>query len=87
MKKKTQERKEDWLTCLKIADATPNVHMRVGAEWSTAVQRCNVCRTSSTAGLSNRGTTSPRHRSAFTRTWSFTILDTYVVASRSLHSK
>lgn len=43
---------ETIITCLRIEFATPRVHIRVGGERSTAVQRLIVCRTSRTACLS-----------------------------------
>lgn len=49
--------------------ATPRVHIRVGAERSTAVQHCIVCKISRTAGLSSVWTMSPKHNSALTLTW------------------
>lgn len=55
-------------TCLSIELATPRVHMRVGAEWSTAVQRWIVCKISKQACLSSIETSSPKHSKALTRT-------------------
>lgn len=55
-------------TCFNIEFATPRVHIRVGAEWSTAVHRWIVCKISKVAVLSSIWTMSLKHKRAFTLT-------------------